>query len=169
MSRMSPAVIRSTAAAALAVALSLASSRAGATPAIAGRVQQAYGLAAQPPCTLCHAGTPSAATAVTTFAAALKCRGVTANELGQLDTALADLDKTQPAVAQALRDGKTSDEVQTAFSGDPCAGATPGPQYGCSAARSRSDAHGDGAVLGGAGIVALALLLAGSRRRRQAG
>jgi len=145
-----------------ALTLTLVSPPALATAGFPTAVQSDLGLATAPDCALCHVGEQNASTATTNFATAMKCRGVTANQNASIAPAVNDLAKSQPAVIQALKDGKPLDQVQAAFTGDPCAGASSsGPEYGCTTAPRENGA----ALLGGA-LVALAMFA--TRRRRTA-
>lgn len=102
-----------------------------ATPNFPGAVRDHLKLAAEPSCSLCHAGTPGRGTVNTPFGATMRKRGLIAYDDGALRTALDAL-----AAEQKDSDGDGVPDIRELESGaDPNAGPEGGedltPVYGC--------------------------------------
>jgi hypothetical protein len=109
-----------------------------ATPNFPGAVKAHLQLAAEPACTLCHAGPPGRGTVNTPFGKTMRSRGLVAYDDASLRTALDAL-----AAENKDSDGDGVPDIRELKEGtDPNAG--PGgsddvtPEYGCAVARTRA-------------------------------
>ena len=121
-----------------ALALVLVPTLAHATPNFPGTVQAHLGLAAAPPCTLCHQGPTQRGTVTTPFGRTARSRGLVAYDEGSLTTALdamdaegKDSDGDGASDIRELRDG-------TDPNGGAGASSEPVPDYGCATSRGAS-------------------------------
>jgi hypothetical protein len=134
--RRSPQPLVALAALAGALVTSLA---ARATPTFPATIESDLGLAAAPPCSLCHVGPTTRASVGTPFAEALLARGVRGFDEKSLGAALAQLEAEKvdsdgdgaPDIAE-LRAG-TDPNVSSLGGGDAGTGAPETPRYGCGA------------------------------------
>jgi hypothetical protein len=121
-----------------ALALVLVPSLAHATPNFPGTVQAHLGLAAAPPCTLCHQGPTQRGTVTTPFGRTARSRGLVAYDEASLATAL---DAMEAEGKDSDGDG-TSDIRELRDGTDPNGGAgassDPVPDYGCATSRGAS-------------------------------
>jgi hypothetical protein len=146
----------------IAFASLLLAAPAAASPGVPAEIAAHLG-APTPPCSICHQGTPGLGTATTTFAEALKARGLVPGNLTSLDTALDAL-----AAENHDSNGNGINDIDELRAGnDPNAttsGSSVVPTYGCigSVARERP-----GAGSGHVALLAALLVLVAVRRRRR--
>ena len=111
----------------LAAAFLLAARPAHASATFPAEIQKQLGLSYTPSCALCHAnGVTGLGTATTKFATSMKARGLVANDLASLDTALAALE-----AEGTDSDGDGVPDITELKNGtNPNGGGVP-PTYGC--------------------------------------
>jgi hypothetical protein len=173
--RTSPALLLA-AAALMAVA---APEPAFATPTFPFDIESDLSLSYVPPCTVCHAGTPSVNTATTPFAESMKARGLIPNDDASVGAALTrmasdrvDSDMNGQSDDDQLKAGCDPSTDIAIQPGASCSGGTtdlgPSTTYGCGAQVARGQgAPWQGAALLLAGFAAvLARRMARARRAR---
>jgi MYXO-CTERM domain-containing protein len=131
-----------------------------ATPNFPPEISAHLSLTYTPDCPVCHRGTPGTGTATSPFAQSMKARGLVANDIGSLDTALDAL-----AAEGTDSDGDGVGDIAELTAGtDPniAGGANLTPVYGCGARIAPVAAAGPWALL----LALPALGMLALRRRR---
>jgi hypothetical protein len=139
----------------------LSAGTAAATPTFPNAVQRDLSLTYSPPCSLCHVGGNTSASAVQTpFAKSMKARGLLAYDEATLQAALDQMTRDR---VDSDHDG-VSDVDELRGGTDPNLGSGEEPvTYGCTASGARSGPGGFGI-----GSMAMGLFLAVFRLRRRA-